>query len=204
MNHDNLDNKQINGIRNVWNKPVPPLFFDGILLFFLAWIIRLFVLAIDPMISRDGVNYLNMIQCWYNGGNYEGLKEQFNVIFAGVSSRIPPLHLFLSVELMRFGLSNYHATILLNLFFGCSLPFVGYRMAHVVFRQRWKALVTGLFITIHPFLIHVSIQPQREAGYLFFSGIAILFALYAIIKHHTRGWAVCGLSIALATLISLL
>ena len=190
--------------KSFWGRRLfPPGYRDCIVLFFLAWVLRLIIHGMDSMISRDGVIYLNMIQCWHDSGSYEGMLESLDVPYSYSFDYedIPSLFFFLAQLVMDLGYTSFTATFLLNLFFGCSLPLLGYGMARFVFRQRWKAFASGLLFVVHPFFVSVSIQPQRDVGYLFFSGLTVLFAMYALFKHYPSFWTICGICIALACMI---
>jgi len=137
----------------------------------LVWTVLSFYL--EPVISRDGVVYLGIVQEWHEHGNGQYIEQW---------PFIPPLALYLMKLLMDCGLSAVAAGIGINIVLRSLLPVITYLTTQEVLGDKRIAIAAALLITFNPSLNDLAIEPQRDIIYLFFCGIMIWLLLAAIIR----------------------
>lgn len=162
----------------------------------IAFVLRLFSWWMDSAVSRDGILYVNMAETWHGGGNYEIMLEQ-----VPDSEWVPFLMIWLMKLLMTTGISAEAAGMGMSLVLGSLLPLIVYGIATVVCEKKEIALGAALLTAVHPPLIELSIEIQRDTPYLFFAGIVIWSLLGAIKYRKWYLWGLGGIAGALAVMI---
>ncbi len=161
-----------------------------IFIFLIGLLLRTIKLVIDPLLMRDSVLYLNMVDIWEETGQYH------NAITEGAIR--PPLMLYSIKYLMKYGFSSEIAGRSLSLFLGSMIPVLGFCIGSMVFKNRQSAFISAIAFLFHPTLIEYSIQPLRENYYLFFVGLVIIAFIKGIRKNRNWIWLICGMLLGLA------
>lgn len=129
--------------------------------------LKILLHLLDPTISRDGIGYVQLVQCWHAVRNFDTL------ITAKPDFWIPPFPLFMMKSLMDMGLSAENAGILLNIACGTFVPLIVYGIAWEISHDYRLSFWSALLAVFHPVINELSVQIQRDAIYLFFAGCAI-------------------------------
>ena len=157
-------------------------------------LLSLFCLYLEPTISRDGLLYLELIQVWHEQGSFQAVLKHWPQFW------IPPLPLYLMKLLMDCGLSPEAAGLGLNLVLAGFLPLIIYGIAMEVCCDRRIALCAAFLMAVNPTRVALSIEPQRDAVYLFFCGLLIYFLLCGIRRGKWYFWSLGGVVFALSFL----
>ena len=156
-------------------------------LILLAAVLRLFALWLFPIVERDGILYLQLIETWYREGSYQNML----VVFPG-RDWIPPLPLFLMKLFMPFGVSAECSARILSITCGSFVPVIGYGIAWTLLKDQKIATASGVLFAVHPILIEYSIQPLRDGFYIFWCGLALLFLCRGIVGKKWYDWCLGG------------
>ncbi len=159
-------------------------------LFLTGLLLRTIKLIMDPLLMRDSILYLNMVEIWEETGQYH------NAITEGAIR--PPLLLYSIKSLMKYGFSSEIAGRSLSLFLGSMIPVLGYCVALMVFKKRQIAFISAITFLFHPTLINYAIQPLRENYYLFFVGLVLIAFIKGIKTNGNWIWLICGMLLGLA------
>ena len=163
-------------------------------LFLLSLLLRLFCWSMEPTLSRDAVAYAEIISAWFAEGDFSGVLHYWPDCW------IPPLPVGVVLLLVKCGLSVEAAGVGLNLALGSLIPLIAYRMAKTVTGNRSIALGAALLTAVHPTLIELSIEIQRDTTYLFLIGCVLCFLLEAVRKGSSFFWGVGGIFLGLSIL----
>lgn len=146
----------------------------------LAFFLRLMNHLCEPLLSRDGVLYVEIS----NGEctNYW----------------IPPLYIVLLKILHYISISYEHAGIIINLVAGSLLCLPGIKLAGLFTKNHTIPYMVGFLIAVHPTLIALSSALQRDSLYLLFESIALVELFKATDKHFS-GWIYAAISNSFAT-----
>lgn len=155
----------------------------GIVLF--AVLLRLLAWLQDPVLSRDGVFYLDLAARWLKSGD---LTREAAV----GDSFVPPLLPFLLKFSAAMHWNGEYFMIGLNILLGSLLCVLIYGIIRAMSGSVKLALTAAILTAVHPELVEWSIQVQREILYLFFSGVFLLCAVYAWQKENYLWWALGG------------
>lgn len=165
-----------------------------ILVFYLGLIIKLVLWNNTGYISRDSALYLGYIEQWYNASwsnNYAFMNEV----------RQPPLFFYLAQLLMHFNLSPLYASLTINFFWGSTIPIIGYLLAKKIGKNCLFAFITMLVLLFHPSLNKLSIEAQRDIGYIAMLSIGIYLLLKAITENNLFCVCLAGLFGGLSLLL---
>lgn len=162
----------------------------------LALVIRLVLLYLDPLLDRDSILYIQMAQSWHDSGSYLGIFNTFREELIW----IPPLSLYFIKTLMNVGLSAEVSARILALFFGLSIPLIGYFLTKIVCRNNTISLCATLFFAVNPVLVQYSIEPNREVFYLVLGGLSLLFICKGIRFQNWYNWFLSGVFSSLSCL----
>lgn len=154
-------------------------------LFVLSLGLKVAVWCCDPMIGRDAASYLHTTKEWAE----TGVMPQ---------SWIPPM-LFCLIRIgMFFGLDPEMAGVSINLLLGALITPVGCGIAYEITRNKKIALITAVFLLLHPGINALSHEVQRDVPYLFFAGMTTWTAAAGLKRKKYALWAVSGAFAALA------
>ena len=160
-------------------------FLAGLIL--LAFLLRLFALWLFPIVQRDGILYLEMMNVWNETNSYQEVLKNFRGV-----NWIPPFPLFLMKLLMPLGFSAECSAKVLCIGFGSLLPAIGYGIAWTLTKRQLIAVASGVLFAVHPVLIEFSIQPLRDGFYLFWAGLTLLFLCRGMINGKWYDWFAAG------------
>ena len=145
--------------------------------------VKMGILLNDGILGRDSCFYLLIVQKWNNTGVLE-------------SEWLPPMLFVLIKGVMWLGFSAETAGILLNVILGTLIAIVAAAIAFEATHSIKVALISAFFAAVHPGINELSTEVQRDIPYLFFIGIAVLFAVSAI--RGKKYYLFCASGIALA------
>lgn len=154
-----------------------------------ALAIRLIHLYVCPMEDRDGIEYLNLTQRWF---------EQGAAALPSFGRMKPPLFCYLGRALMYCRMSAATAMLSINMFCGVLMVVPAYLIGKTVYDDRKAGLWFAGFTAVMPPLVVFSCSRIREGLYLFFVFWFVWAWLMVIKRRWERGCAMlCGaLSIA--------
>lgn len=137
--------------------------------------IKLILWDRTPYISRDSVFYLNQIEDWsIRGTVYYDSQYFFH----------PPMFFYLVKEIAGFGFSTLYSALLMNILLGSFIPVIIYYIASELLTKKKIAIAASIIALFHPKINLLSIEAQRDIGFLFFCCLFCLFLLQ-FIHHHT-------------------
>ncbi len=84
---------------------------------------------LEPVISRDGCLYLELVRIWHETGSFKGLLEVYPDCW------IPPFPLFLMKILVDLGLSPEVAGVGLNMVMFSCLPLITWLICGLLFPE---------------------------------------------------------------------
>lgn len=156
---------------------------------FAAFLLRLAYAEINPMLTRDGIGYLEFCRNWRLAGDAALPFEMQGK---------PLLFQYLICVLMQYGLTAETAAQWINLIAGTLLVIPVYLAANVLFGRKPEAFCAAIFAAVMPPMVKYSVECLREGLYLFFSAWC-LFALFQVLKKKGGPWSfVCGIFVLLA------
>lgn len=141
----------------------------GLLVVFIVGIaIKLTLWNRTPYLSRDSVLYLSQINDLTN--------KEVSIYYVQSFFRTP-FYLHIVKEISSYGFSPLHSALIINIILGSLLPIVIYFISRELFEDRKIAIASCILTLFHPKTNLLSIEVQRDIGYLFFCCLFILFLL---------------------------
>lgn len=141
-------------------------------LVFFAFLLRFLALQVNPLLSRDGIAYLEFSETWFSDGD---------AFIEGILRKPPLLFQYLVVSLMRCGMTAQTAGIAINLVVGSLTVIPVYFSGRAVFHEKEAGVVCAILAAVLPPLVDFSISPMRDSLYLFFAAWT-LFALFHVLN----------------------
>ncbi|OQZ00146.1 MAG: hypothetical protein B6D35_07510 [Candidatus Brocadia sp. UTAMX2] len=126
------------------------------ILLLLACAIRLYIWYVTPIISTDGISYINTAKHFVAGNFYEGLKHAYHPLYP----------LFISA-LSVMGIGFETAGRLVSLCFGTLSVAAVYFFGKKMFDLR-IAVVSAILLAFHPYAARLSANVRCDAMYFFF------------------------------------
>lgn len=166
-------------------------FFVISILFLIGLLFKIAIWNNTYYVSRDSIYYLNLINTWYENGNTFLIENQ-----AAVHG--PILFIFLAKTLMLTGISALHAGLALNIVFGTLVPLSVYYLAYHISGKRIFSYVCFIVVMLHPTIIRLSIEIQRDIGFILFTSVYWGTVIKGIQNGKYKQWIYAGLSLALA------
>lgn len=160
----------------------------------LSLLIKVYSSCMISSVSRDSALYLLMLQVWHETGDFNEVIEFCKDFW------IPPLPLYLMYLLMKLSVPALQAGSCVNIVLGSLIPIVGYGIAWEVTRKRNLSIAAALLMAVHPSIIEVAIEAQRDCGYLLFCGAAIWAILAGCRRKVWQAWALAGACLACSLL----
>ena len=149
----------------------------------------------EPVISRDGIFYLQMVSSWQETGSYAGMLEQFMRV-----EWIPAFPLFLIKILGDCGIPLEVAGVGLSLLMGATLPLLVSLMAQLVQHDQRVSNIACLLMAVNPPMIELAHEIQRDMIYIVFCGWCIFFCLKGMIEKKLWPWIPVGVLFSCAML----
>lgn len=146
-----------------------------------------------PYLSRDSVCYLKQSELWS--------ENEIDAFFVDEGSTpYPPLLFFVITKIKFLGWTPLCAGIGLNIVMASFLPVVTYFIVYAL-TNNFKASIIGVLLTaFHPSINRLSIEIQRDIGYLLFSSLVFLMIVYGKKYKRFYHWGIAGLFLSLAFL----
>ena len=164
---------------NFHHIPVPIIVLGIVML---SFAIRFAVWYSEPVISRDGISYIQLAEALQLAeGNFDQLAQM-----QGEYKQSPLFITILASNIL--GASPHIIALTLNLFCGSLFPILIYIIFIQLLEKPAIALLGALFAAVHPTLVNYSIEVQREMGYLFFAG-CFFYCLIGILKRKDWYWS---------------
>lgn len=158
-----------NSLKKILSKPnMAWLVALGILLG--ASVLRWFWLIRNPIPSRDGILYIQMMQEWFANGSGD--------LFGRSGNSIPPLYLFCGRLVMEFGLTAKAAGQFVSMACGILALIPLWRSALLLFRNQGWALAAMAAGAVSPYAVRSSTEILRDSMSLF---LFMLF-FYLVLK----------------------
>lgn len=138
---------------------------------FLGLFLRLAAWMLDPIVSRDGASYLIEAQKWSaSPGSFHYAS--------------PPLLLYILRVYYQLGLNAELWGCILNISMGIIFVFLVFKVAYLLFSCETAGLYAAFLVAVHPYLIQISYQIQREPIYYVLVAI-IVWRLVKFGSHDT-------------------
>lgn len=153
--------------------------------------LRLLTLYAEPVISRDGVNYIQLAL------NIQGQKTDHETAFAPAMATA---HYFYATYLSShlFSLDPHQLGVSTNIVLGTLLPLLFFGIAHLLWGKNELSLACAALAAVYPDLVAYSIEVQREIPYIFFAGCFFLSGIL-LFRHKRWYWsAAMGATVALS------
>lgn len=140
----------------------------------LALGVRLAAWSLEPVVSRDGVRYIQLAEALHAaGGSFDKLASA-----QGEYVQSPFFVAILASHVS--GASPHVIGVVMNVLLGSFFPVLIYMIISQLDDKPAIAITGALFAALHPVLINYSIEVQREMGYLFFAGWFFYFLIRAL------------------------
>ena len=165
----------------------------GLTLFALG--LRLAFLWLFPIVQRDGILYLEMMEAWDKTGSYQEILKVFRWM-----KWIPPFPLYLMKLFMPLGVSAECSARIFSITCGSLVPVIGYGIVWTLTKRQYLAIAAGLLFAVHPVLIEFSTQPLRDVFYIFWAGLTLFFLCRGMMKAKWYDWCAAGVFAAVSFL----
>lgn len=138
----------------------------------------------SPYLSRDSVYYIEKITIFNKGGHQLYLNTLDKKYY-------PPMHLYLASLLMKFGIGSLEAGISLNILLGACIPIIIFYISKTIINDTRIALMSLIITMFHPSIMNLSLEIQRDTGFIFFNSLSIM-SILAGCKTHKMFDFICG------------
>jgi 4-amino-4-deoxy-L-arabinose transferase-like glycosyltransferase len=169
-----------------------------------ALALRLLFVLHFPAVVDDSRLYADIAMNWLQYGVY-GITNSGHVM--PTLSRLPGYPAFLAAIFAIFGWSNFRAVLLIQVAFDLGTCFIVADIARRIFSNR-AAEAAFLLAGLCPFLANYSAAALTETLEIFFTALALDFAVRARLNTHDESqatsnaiWIGCGLSIGCCLLL---
>jgi hypothetical protein len=162
-----------------------------------ALILRLIFLIRFPGVVNDSFVYGDIAKNWLQHGIY-GLSgpDQISPTYI----RLPGYPAFLAFFFAIFGMEHYRAVLFVQIFVDIGTCFICTDLAFRILGPRY-AKAAFVLAALCPFLANYSAAALTETLEVFFTTLALDFALAALQNVSDRDWIVCGTACAAAILL---
>ena len=131
---------------------------------------------LEPVVSRDGILYLELAGIWQKGGDFQMVLEQYPDFW------LPPFYLWLCQGLIGLGIPPEVAGRGINILCGSMLPWIVYLIAEEVQNDKRVSLAAAILMALNPPMLELAIEVQRDMLYLALLGWCIYFCLRGIMR----------------------
>lgn len=149
--------------------------------------VRLAFLWFFPIVQRDGILYLEMMNLWEQKGSYQEMLKAFRGL-----NWIPPFPLYLMKLFMPLGVSAECSAKCFSIACGSFVPAIGYGIAWTLTKRQYIAIAAGVLFAVHPVFIEFSTQPLRDGFYIFWAGLTLFFLCRGMMEAKWYDWCVAG------------
>jgi len=162
-----------------------------------ALALRLFFLWKFSFVAGDSFIYGDIARNWLQHGAY-AMTEDGALVPTCI--RLPGYPAFVALVWKIVGIDHYMAVMVVQLFFDVGTCFLLAALARLVLWER-AALAAFLLYALNPFTANYVATPLSETLAVFFSALALLFAVRGTIESGLRCWIFCGLALAAGILL---
>jgi 4-amino-4-deoxy-L-arabinose transferase-like glycosyltransferase len=159
-------------------------------------VLRFIFLVRFPGVVTDSFVYGDIAKNWLQHGIY-GLSGNDEI--SPTYIRLPGYPAFLAFIFAIFGMEHYRAVLVTQVFVDLGTCFVCADLARRLLGER-SAKAAFVLAALCPFLADYSAAALTETLEIFFTALALDFALGALQEQKMLGWVGCGLSCAAAIL----
>jgi 4-amino-4-deoxy-L-arabinose transferase-like glycosyltransferase len=162
-----------------------------------AFVLRLIFLLRFPGVVNDSFIYGDIAKNWLQHGTY-GLSGPDEI--SPTYIRLPGYPAFLAFIFAVFGMEHYRTVLVVQMFIDVGTCFL---CADIALRWGGPRFAKTAFVltALCPFLADYSAAALTETLEIFFTALALDFALRGLQIRQFRYWAGCGISCAAATLL---
>ncbi len=162
-------------------------------LFAMGILLKLLILRHTPFVSRDSFFYLRQIKDLYEMGVHDYYRNS-------PESNYPPMLFFLTLGFIHLGMDELHAGLTVNILLGSLFPVAGYFLAVEATGRKSIGMLGAVFLMLHPRLNELSVQVQRDIGYLFFSALVMWMMICGVKRKKEWYWIGSGVFLSYAIL----
>jgi hypothetical protein len=162
----------------------------------------LFVLKYG-LVNGDGLVYADIAKNWMMHGVYGITNDDFA---KATMIRLPGYPGFLAVVFAIFGMDNFTAVKIIQVVVDLLNCFAVAKLAQEIFQNARATVAAFVIAALCPFTANYTARPLTETFEIFFTTLAILFAIQASRAmdagdSNWRKWALCGMALASAVLM---
>lgn len=161
------------------------LFVAGCCIVFLGFAFLQYL--IDPVISRDGLLYLELTILWYDNGEYFTSVDRWSHLW------IPPFYFWLIKLLLHVGIPPEIAGRGISMIFGAMLPCIVFLIMQDIQKDKRISYAAAVLIAVSPTMHELAIEIQRDIVYLALCGWCIYFFLRGILRKERWLFFMCGI-----------
>jgi 4-amino-4-deoxy-L-arabinose transferase-like glycosyltransferase len=187
----------------------PVLYSDGVrrlvcchLGFFLAataaaFALRLLFLWKFSFVAGDSLIYGDIAKNWLQHGVFAMTEDGLPVL---TCIRLPGYPAFVALIWKFAGLEHYKTVMAAQIFFDVGTCYLVAALARLVLWER-AAMAAFLLYALNPFTANYVGTPLTETLAIFFTALALLFAVKGFAEAGLRWWIFCGLALAAGILL---
>ncbi|HYN14342.1 MAG TPA: glycosyltransferase family 39 protein [Terriglobales bacterium] len=162
-----------------------------------AFALRLLFLWKFSFVAGDSLIYGDIAKNWLQHGVFAMTEDGLPV---PTCIRLPGYPAFVALIWKFAGLEHYQAVMVLQMFFDVGTCYLVAALARLVLWER-AAMAAFLLYALNPFTANYVATPLTETLAVFFTALALLFAVEGLTEDSLRWWIFCGLAIAAGILL---
>jgi len=165
-----------------------------------AFALRLFFLWKFSFVAGDSFIYGDIARNWLRHGAYAMTEDSALV---PTCIRLPGYPAFVALVWKVAGIDHYKAVMVVQMFFDVGTCYLVAALGRRVLWER-AAMAAFLLYALNPFTANYVATPLSETLAIFFTALALLFAVKGLQNREgwgTRTWIYCGLAIAAGILL---
>jgi len=162
-----------------------------------AFALRLLFLWKFSFVAGDSFIYGDIAKNWLQHGAFAMTEDGVPV---PTCIRLPGYPAFVAIIWKLVGLDHYRAVMVVQMCFDVGTCFLVAGLARLVLWER-AAMGTFLLYALNPFTANYAATPLTEVLAIFFTTLALLFAVEALAEDRQRWWIFCGLALAAGILL---
>jgi len=162
-----------------------------------AFALRLCFLWKFSFVAGDSFIYGDIAKNWLQHGAF-AMTEGGEPVLTCI--RLPGYPAFVALIWKMVGLDHYTAVMAVQMFFDVGTCYLVAALARRVLWER-AAMAAFPLYALNPFTANYAATPLTEVLAIFFTALALLFAVEALVKDGLRWWIFCGLAIAAGILL---
>ncbi|HXP47718.1 MAG TPA: glycosyltransferase family 39 protein [Terriglobales bacterium] len=162
-----------------------------------AFALRLCFLWKFSFVAGDSFIYGDIAKNWLQHDAFAMTEGGVPVL---TCIRLPGYPAFVALIWKMVGLDHYTAVMAVQMFFDVGTCYLVAALARRVLWER-AAMAAFPLYALNPFTANYAATPLTEVLAIFFTALALLFAVEALVKDGLRWWIFCGLAIAAGILL---